>query len=150
MLKVRLLPGCQAAPTVATEGSAGLDLYSAEKVVLRSGDSELVKTGISVQIPEGFVGLVCSRSGLAAKYGIFVLNSPGVIDSDYRGEVGVLLHKTDPPEGIPKTKVLPTGTRIAQMVVVPCLALSGDAIEYTTDPLEDTVRGTGGWGSTGE
>ncbi len=128
-------------PTYGSPYSAGADLYSAEETVtIAPGESRLMHTGIAVEIPAGYVGLVYARSGLAAKRGLAPANKVGVIDADYRGEIMVCLYNHS---GIEQT--VEAGERIAQMVVAPFLAC-----EYEeTDELSETVRGEGGFGSTG-
>lgn len=128
-------------PNRASEGDAGLDLTSVEKLTLEPGSRALVKTGLAVQIPSGHGGLVLPRSGLALRHGISVVNSPGLIDAGYRGEIGVILHNTDPLEAF---EVNP-GDRIAQLMVVP-FALGEP--EWA-DELESSDRGEGGFGSSG-
>ena len=126
-------------PQYKTEGAAGADLISVESLTLTPGGTHKVSTGISVAIPEGYAGFVVSRSGLASK-GIVVANSPGIIDSDYRGEIGVLLRNTTPaPVDIP------AGTRVAQLLIMPVI----QARFVIVDTLTTTVRGSGGFGSTG-
>jgi len=129
-------------PTAATAGSAGHDLtYNLpETIQINPGDWKLISTGLSLEIPTGHAGLVMPRSGLALRNGITVLNSPGLIDSDYRGDIGVILHN------ISKTPfvVLP-GMRIAQLVVIAV----PDLVLVAGGNLSDTVRGVGGFGSTG-
>jgi dUTP pyrophosphatase len=127
-------------PTVATHGAAGVDLLADHDAVIPAGSWALIKTGLKMAIPYGFAGLICSRSGLALKTGLIVLNAPGVIDSDYRGEIGVILANfgnQDYP--------LRAGDRIAQMVF--------QRIEQpefvVVDDLDETARGEGGFGSTG-
>jgi dUTP pyrophosphatase len=129
-------------PTYATGGSAGLDLFANEDVTVPAFDRKLVHTGNIFRIPRGWAGLVCSRSGLALKSGIEVLNAPGIIDSDYRGEVCVILFNTTrhPFE-------VRRGDRIAQMVVTPHLSPYFDRV-LTVD-MDETIRGAGGFGSTG-
>ncbi len=128
-------------PTYGSAYSAGADLYSAdEAVTVAPGESRLMHTGIAVEIPVGYVGLVYARSGLAAKRGLAPANKVGVIDADYRGEIMVCLHNHSDKE-----QTVEAGERIAQMVVTPFLAC-----EYEeTDELSETVRGKGGFGSTG-
>jgi dUTP pyrophosphatase len=129
-------------PTYATEGSAGMDVYAAvhESLVVQPGAIILVPTGLSIAVPTGYECQVRSRSGLAAKNGIFALNAPGTIDSDYRGEVKVILANfSQAPFTIER------GTRIAQLVVARYEQVEWNAVET----LEETVRGEGGFGSTG-
>lgn len=123
-----------------TVDSAGFDLRANENVLLEPGEYKLVKTGIKMEIPRGFEGQIRPRSGLAFKYGITVLNSPGTIDADYRGEIGVLLIN----HGKELFKIQ-KGDRIAQMVLA---AHARAPFEYVTD-LTETDRGEGGFGSTG-
>ena len=128
-------------PTYGTEYSAGADLYSAEDAItIAPHETRLVHTGIAVEIPEGYCGLIFARSGLASKRGLAPANKVGVIDADYRGEVMVALHNHTDSEA----KVDPS-ERIAQLAIVPFLKA-----EYEqTDELSSTVRGEGGFGSTG-
>jgi dUTP pyrophosphatase len=128
-------------PTRGHPGDAGLDLYSVEPAHLGPGERWSVGTGIAVEIPEGHAGLVLPRSGLAREHGIALVNSPGLIDAGYRGEVRVLLLNTDPAE----TVRIEAGARIAQLVVTP-VAIA-EPVEATA--LSDTARGDGGFGSTG-
>jgi dUTP diphosphatase len=114
-LPVRLLQEGATLPSRAYEGDAGLDLAACEKVELGPGERAAVGTGLSVAIPEGHAGFVQPRSGLAARHGIAVLNSPGLIDAGYRGELKVVLLNTDRSEPF----VVEPGMRIAQLVVVP-------------------------------
>ena len=128
-------------PTYGSPYSAGADLYSAEgEITLKPGESYLFHTGIATQIPVGYVGLVYARSGLACKKGLAPANKVGVIDADYRGEIMVCLHNHSDKE-----QTVEAGERIAQMVIAPFLT-----VEYEeTDELSETVRGEGGFGSTG-
>jgi dUTP pyrophosphatase len=128
-------------PTRAHEGDAGLDLYSCEAAHIGPGERWSVGTGVGVEIPAGHAGLVLPRSGLARDHGISLVNSPGLIDSGYRGELRVLLLNNDPAE----TFRVEAGDRIAQLVLVP-IAL---AAPVETTVLTDSVRATGGFGSSG-
>ena len=128
-------------PSYAHNGDAGADLTSVESVSLQPGERALVATGIAVAIPHGYVGLVHPRSGLAFKQGLSLVNSPGTIDAGYRGEVKVCVINLDPQKSID----LPSGTRIAQLVIQKVELV---AFEVQSE-LADTVRGTGGFGSTG-
>jgi dUTP pyrophosphatase len=128
-------------PTRAHEGDAGLDLYACEAAHIGPGERWSVGTGVAIEIPEGHAGLVLPRSGLAKKHGIALVNSPGLIDSGYRGEVRVLLLNTDPAE----TFRVEPGDRIAQLVIAPIA--SAEPIEV--DSLTDSARGDGGFGSSG-
>jgi dUTP pyrophosphatase len=128
-------------PTRAHEGDAGLDLYACEAAHIGPGERWSVGTGIAVEIPKGHAGLVLPRSGLAKKHGIALVNSPGLIDAGYRGEIRVLLLNTDPAE----TFRVEPGDRIAQLVVTP-VALAEPA---ETEALAESARGDGGFGSSG-
>jgi dUTP pyrophosphatase len=127
-------------PTRAYEGDAGLDLAACERVELAPGERALVGTGLAVAIPEGHAGFVQPRSGLAARHGIAVLNSPGLVDSGYRGELKVALLNTDRAEPF----VVEPGMRIAQLVVVP--VGTPDLVEV--DELPASERGEKGFGSS--
>lgn len=128
-------------PHRAHPDDAGLDLASAEEVVIPPGGRALVDTGLALALPPGTVGMVCPRSGLAARHGITVLNGPGIVDAGYRGPIKVALHNTDLSEPFP----LHVGDRIAQLVVVPFLA---PALEEVED-LDETARADAGFGSSG-
>ncbi|MBK7820323.1 MAG: dUTP diphosphatase [Tessaracoccus sp.] len=128
-------------PHYARPGDAGADLVAAEDVSLEPGERKLVGTGVRVAIPEGHVGLVTPRSGLAARTGLSIVNAPGVIDSGYRGEIKVCLINLDP--GVPIT--LAVGDRIAQLLITPFVTAEFELV----DALDDTARGAGGYGSTG-
>jgi dUTP pyrophosphatase len=136
----RLSPAARP-PQRAHEHDAGYDLRAAEAARLRPGERTSVGTGIAVAIPEGHAGLVLPRSGLAARHGIALTNSPGLIDSGYRGEVRVLLLNTDPREPF---EVAP-GDRIAQLVVVRAEQLEFDEV----GELDETARAGAGFGSSG-
>ena len=129
-----------ALPAYARPGDAGLDLAAAATVTLEPGGRELVPTGLRVAIPDGYAGLVLPRSGLALRSGVTVLNAPGLIDSGYRGEIGVLLvnHGAGPV-------TIQRGERIAQLVIQPVAR----AMLVEVRELEGSQRGTGGFGSTG-
>jgi dUTP pyrophosphatase len=128
-------------PTRATSGAAGFDLYALDDYELSDGQVIVVSTGVSVDIPSGHYAMVCSRSGIAAKYGVFVLNAPGIIDSDYKLEIKVILSKV--PSGKNSVKFnINAGDRIAQLVFAQC-----DADMYPR-MTADAVR-VGGFGSTG-
>ncbi|HEY7561750.1 MAG TPA: dUTP diphosphatase [Gaiellaceae bacterium] len=127
-------------PERAYAGDAGLDLAACERVELAPGERAVVPTGIAVAVPEGFAGFVQPRSGLAARHGIAVVNSPGLIDSGYRGEIRVVLLNTDPERAF----VAEAGDRIAQLVVVPIPEL--DLVEV--DELPPSERGVRGFGSS--
>ena len=129
-------------PTYGSEFSAGADLYALadEPIVIAPHETLLVHTGVAMEIPSGYVGLVFARSGLATKRALAPANKVGVIDSDYRGEIMVALHNHSS-----EPKTVENGERIAQIVLVPYIAADFDEV----DELSDTVRGEGGFGSTG-
>lgn len=137
----RLRPGAEL-PRYQTAGAAGMDLHAALDVpiTLAPGARALVPTGLALAIPVGWEGQVRPRSGLAAKHGVTVINAPGTIDSDYRGEVGVVLvnHGQEP-------FVIKSGERIAQIVFAPY----AQATLLEVEELDETERGAGGYGSTG-
>jgi dUTP pyrophosphatase len=128
-------------PTRAHEGDAGLDLYACEPAHIGPGERWSVGTGVAVEIPDGHAGLVLPRSGLAREHGIALVNSPGLIDSGYRGEIRVLLINNDPADIF---RVTP-GDRIAQLLIVP--VVTADPVEAET--LAESTRGEGGFGSSG-
>ena len=140
-LRYRLLGPDARAPARAHGDDAGYDLHAAEAVQLEPGERAGVGTGISIALPEGHAGLVLPRSGLAAKHGVSVVNAPGLIDPGYRGEVRVLLLNTDREEEF----TAEPGDRIAQLLVV---AFAAPDLEQADD-LGETVRGEGGFGSSG-
>ena len=127
-------------PAYATQGSAGVDLRASEPCVIPPGGRALVPTGLRIALPEGYEAQVRPRSGLALKHGVTLLNSPGTIDSDYRGEIGVILINL----GQEPFSIQP-GDRIAQMVFAPVTRGVWDEV----DVLDETERGAGGFGSTG-
>ena len=129
-------------PTYGSASAAGADLYACEEteVTILPGETKLIHTGIAMEIPEGLVGLIYARSGLATKKGLAPANKVGVVDSDYRGEIMVALHNHTDEE-----KTVEGGERIAQLVIVPYLAC--DFCEVSE--LDETERGVGGFGSTG-
>jgi dUTP pyrophosphatase len=139
-LAVRRLRDDAVLPNQAYEGDAGLDLAACERVTLRPGERAVVATGIAVEIPEGYAGFVQPRSGLAARHGISVVNSPGLIDSGYRGEIRVVLLNTDRSEPF---EVRP-GMRVAQLVVLPVASVR--LVEV--DELAASERGGRGFGSS--
>jgi dUTP pyrophosphatase len=128
-------------PSRTHQGDAGLDLHAAEAATIEPGARAAVATGIAVEIPAGFAGLVLPRSGLAARHGIALVNAPGLIDSGYRGEVRVLLLNTDRAR---RFDIAP-GDRIAQLVLTPV----ADAEPVEVAELATSVRGEGGFGSSG-
>ena len=130
-------------PTYGTEYSAGADLYALldEPVEINPHETNFVHTGISVEIPEGYCGLVFARSSMGAKRGLAPANKVGVIDADYRGEIMVTLHNHSE-----RSQIVYPGERIAQLAIVPFLKAEFEE----ADELSDTVRGAGGFGSTGK
>ena len=128
-------------PSQAYEGDAGLDLAACERLELAPGERGVVETGIAVAVPDGWAGLVLPRSGLAAKHGITIVNSPGLIDAGYRGEVKVILQNSDEREPF----VVEPGMRIAQLVLVEVASVR--LVE--ADELSVSERGPGGLGSSG-
>lgn len=128
-------------PTYAHSGDAGADLVAAEEVVLAPGVRATVGTGVSIALPNGYVAFVVPRSGLAAKHGITIVNSPGTVDAGYRGEIRVTLLNTDAAEPYS----IAVGDRIAQLIVMPV----SRARFIPVDRLPGSQRGTGGFGSTG-
>jgi dUTP pyrophosphatase len=128
-------------PRRATSGSGGYDLFSTQDVTLRPGASYAVGTGIEMEIPSGYVGLICPKSGLAANFATTVLNGPGVIDPDYRGEVkAIMINEGEQP------KRFAPGDKVAQILFV-----ETEEVEFEeVAELSSTERGTGGFGSTGK
>ena len=145
-VQVRPLPHFEGLdlPAYETSGSAGMDVRAAvpvaEPVTLKPGERAMVPTGLSVAIPEGYEIQVRPRSGLAAKHGLTCLNTPGTIDSDYRGEIKVILINLGA-----EAFVIQRGERIAQLVLAPVTRLAWSEV----DVLDETARGAGGFGSTG-
>ena len=139
-LPIRRLREDAVVPARAYAGDAGLDLAACERVELAPGARALVPTGLAVAIPEGYAGFVQPRSGLAARHGITIVNSPGLVDSGYRGELKVILLNTDPAEPF----VVEPGMRIAQLVVLPVPEI--ELVEV--DELPESERGVRGFGSS--
>lgn len=140
-VKIKKLSEKAIVPTYGSPYSAGADLYSAmDDVTIEPHATVLVKTGIALEIPVGFAGLIYARSGLASKRGLAPANKVGVVDCDYRGEVMVALHNHS---NVPQT--VASGERIAQLVITPYVVADFEE----TDELSETVRGEGGFGSTG-
>lgn len=140
-LPIKRLDATLDMPAYAYPGDAGLDLRAAESTVLKPFERKLVSCGISIAIPRGYAGFVLPRSGLAAKHGISIVNAPGLIDSDYRGEIKAILVNLDPENDF----AIERGDRIAQLVImaVPTVTLE------ESDELSETQRGAGGFGSSG-
>lgn len=130
-------------PTYGSAAAAGADLYALcdGELAIKAGETVLVHTGIAMEIPEGYAGLIYARSGLASKRGLAPANKVGVVDADYRGEIMVALHNHSAD-----TQTVADGERIAQLVIAPFLHVQFDE----ADSLSDTERGAGGFGSTGK
>ena len=130
-------------PTYGSQGAAGADLYACleEEIVIAPGQSAFVPTGLSMEIPVGFAGLIYARSGLACKRGLAPANKVGVVDSDYRGEFMVVLHNHGA-----EPQTVANGERIAQLVITPVYTPAFEEV----DELTDTQRAAGGFGSTGK
>lgn len=141
-VKIKKLRDNAVVPTYGTEFAAGADLYAAldESVTIEPGETKFIPTGLAFEIPVGFAGFVHARSGLASKRGLAPANKVGVIDSDYRGEVMVALHNHGR-----EAQTVEVSERIAQMVIAPYIT----ANFVLADELDDTLRGEGGFGSTG-
>jgi dUTP pyrophosphatase len=141
-IEMQVLPHADArdCPMYATAGAAGADLRSCQHVTLLPGERAMVATGVALAIPAGYEGQIRSRSGLASQAGVIVLNQPGTIDSDYRGEIKVLLLNVG---SAPAT--IPQGTRIAQIVIAPVVRAEFVPVAQ----LSETARQSGGFGSTG-
>ena len=127
-------------PRHARPGDAGIDLHARETADLAPGERRAIPTGIAVAVPEGYVGLVAPRSGLAIRSGLSIVNTPGILDSGYRGEIAVILINLG-SEAVHISR----GDRIAQLVVVPVATIEFEVVEQ----LEESERGAGGFGSTG-
>ena len=139
-LPIRRLRDDAIVPRRAYDGDAGLDLAACERVVLAPGERATVGTGLAIAIPDGYAGFVQPRSGLAAKNGITIVNTPGLVDSGYRGELKVILLNTDERDAF----VVEPGMRIAQLVVMPVPLV--DPVEV--DELPESERGVRGFGSS--
>lgn len=141
-MKIKIKTKSGYVPSYATEQSAGMDLQANIQypIAILPGETKLIPTGLSMELMPGYEAQIRPRSGLALKSGITVLNSPGTIDADYRGEIGVILHNTSN-----QTFTVNPGDRIAQMVIA-----RYERVDFViADQLSDTERGTGGFGSTG-
>lgn len=138
-LPTKLLNENATAPTYGSEHAAGMDLYAAHAATIPAGRHAIVKTGIAVAIPHGYYGRVAPRSGLAYKKGVDVY--AGVIDNDYRGEIGVILYNSGT-----QSLIVTPGDRVAQMIITPYVKME----PVVVDDLDDTDRGDGGFGSTGQ
>ena len=140
-LRIKLLDADMPVPRYQHEGDAGLDLSSRIDLTLQPGERATVPTGIAVAIPRGYAGFVLPRSGIAARHGIALVNSPGLIDSGYRGEVAIVMINTDKHEAFH----IKRGDRIAQLVLQQVV----EATTIKVEELDETSRGSGGFGSTG-
>lgn len=143
LVRIKKLSEDAVIPTYGTEFSAGADLYACleNPITIQPGETVLIKTGLAMEIPVGYAGLVYARSGLATKKGLAPANKVGVIDSDYRGEVMVGLHN----HSLAPADIEP-GERIAQLVITPYISAAFEEVSE----LNETVRGEGGFGSTGK
>lgn len=141
-VKIKKLHPQAVIPTYMTEHAAGLDLCTVidAPVMLAPGERTLLPTGLAMEIPPGFEGQVRPRSGLALKKGVALVNSPGTIDADYRGEIGIIIIN----HGVEPVEILP-GDRVAQLIIAPVT----QAILVEADDLNDSVRSSGGFGHTG-
>ena len=141
-LRIKKLRDNAQMPTYGSEFAAGADMYAAidEAVTIEPNETKLIPTGLAFEIPEGYAGFVYARSGLASKKGLAPANKVGVIDADYRGEVMVALHNHGT-----EAQTVEAGERIAQMIIAPFVTVN----YFFSDELDDTVRGEGGFGSTG-
>ena len=141
-VNIKKLKANAALPVYSSAAAAGADLRACleEDVIIRPGKTEMISTGLAMEVPEGYAGLISARSGLASKRGLAPANKVGVIDSDYRGEIMVALHNHSE-----EAAVISHGERIAQLIITPYLTA-----EFTEkEVLEETERGFGGFGSTG-
>ena len=141
-LRIKKLRDNAQMPTYGSEYAAGADMYAAidEAVTIQPGETKFIPTGLAFEIPEGYAGFIYARSGLASKKGLAPANKVGVVDADYRGEVMVALHNHGT-----EAQTVEAGERIAQMIIAPFIT----ANFIFSDELDDTVRGAGGFGSTG-
>ena len=141
-LRIKKLRENAQMPTYGSEYAAGADMYAAidEAVTIQPNETKFIPTGLAFEIPEGYAGFIYARSGLASKKGLAPANKVGVVDADYRGEVMVALHNHGK-----EAQTVEAGERIAQMIIAPFVAVN----YIFSDELDDTVRGAGGFGSTG-
>lgn len=140
-VSIKILSRDAQIPHMAYNGDAGVDLRSVERIVLEPQERAMVATGLAIALPEGYAGFVLPRSGLAAKHGISIVNAPGLIDSNYRGELKVILLNTDPD----KSFTIEIGDRIAQLIVMPVPTINCEQVEELTE----SQRGESGFGSSG-
>ena len=141
-LRIKKLRDNAQMPTYGSEYAAGADMYAAidEAVTIQPNETKFIPTGLAFEIPEGYAGFIYARSGLACKKGLAPAHKVGVVDADYRGEVMVALHNHGT-----EAQTVEAGERIAQMIIAPFVAVN----YIFSDELDDTVRGAGGFGSTG-
>ncbi len=142
LIKLKKLDDELPTPAHARNGDAGVDLYSRIDINLKHGERALIPTGIAVAIPQNYAGFVQPRSGLASKHGISIVNTPGLIDSEYRGEIGVILINHD----LEKMFEIKRGDKIAQFIIQKVENIDFEIV----DELDETERGAGGFGSTGK
>lgn len=140
IIKVKKINEQAILPVYQSEGAAGADLYSCGDYKIPAGETVMVQTGICVEIPQGYVGLIYARSGLAVKEGLAPANKVGVIDCDYRGEIKVALYNQSGQE-----RTISFGERVAQMVIAPYIKC-----DFYEEEISSTERGEGGFGSTGK
>ena len=140
-VSIKILSRDAQIPHMAYNGDAGVDLRSVERIVLEPQERAMVATGLAIALPEGYAGFILPRSGLAAKHGISIVNAPGLIDSNYRGELKVILLNTDPD----KSFTIEIGDRIAQLIVMPVPTINFEQVEELTE----SQRGESGFGSSG-
>lgn len=140
-VSIKILSRDAQIPHMAYNDDAGVDLRSVERIVLEPQERAMVATGLAIALPEGYAGFVLPRSGLAAKHGISIVNAPGLIDSNYRGELKVILLNTDPD----KSFTIEIGDRIAQLIVMPVPTINFEQVEELTE----SQRGESGFGSSG-
>ena len=139
-IAVKKLDEAAVLPSLGSQYAAGADLYAVKEETIAPGQTQLIHTGLAMEIPQGYGGFVFARSGLATKRGLAPANKVGVIDADYRGEIMVALHNHGA-----QSQTVEKGERVAQLVIMPYLA----AEYFETDELSDTDRGAGGFGSSG-
>lgn len=140
-VSIKILSRDAQIPHMAYNGDAGVDLRSVERIVLEPQERAMVATGLAIALPEGYAGFVLPRSGLAARHGISIVNAPGLIDSNYRGELKVILLNNDPNDSF----AIEIGDRIAQLIVIPIPTINFEQVEELTE----SQRGESGFGSSG-
>ena len=140
-VSIKILSRDAQIPHMAYNGDAGVDLRSVVRIVLKPHERAMVATGLAIALPEGYAGFVLPRSGLAAKHGISIVNAPGLIDSNYRGELKVILLNNDSNDSF----AIEIGDRIAQLIVMPISTINFEQVEELTE----SQRGVSGFGSSG-